>query len=97
MQIIIGGTLRPDGTLQLDDRPPIVPGRVRVTIEGVGPAEPQADALAVFEEIIAEQDQSSDHRRSAAELDAGIDALRDEWDERQQELEQIQRECQQAR
>jgi hypothetical protein len=36
--MIVEGTLKPDGTLELDQKPKLSPGRVRVTVETV--AEP---------------------------------------------------------
>ena len=33
--VIVQGTLRPDGTLELDEKPPLTPGRVQVTLQPV--------------------------------------------------------------
>jgi hypothetical protein len=35
--IIVSGTLNPDGSLELDNVPPLPPGRVRVTLESLSP------------------------------------------------------------
>ncbi len=42
-EIVIDGTLKPDGTLELDRKPELAPGRVRVVVQRVGPV-PQAAA-----------------------------------------------------
>jgi len=31
-EIVVEGTLKPDGTLELDEKPKLTPGRVRVTM-----------------------------------------------------------------
>jgi hypothetical protein len=33
--VIVEGTLFPDGTLKLDEKPQVIPGRVRVTVESL--------------------------------------------------------------
>ena len=35
VNIVVEGLLKPDGTLELRSRPPLSPGRVRVTLEAI--------------------------------------------------------------
>jgi hypothetical protein len=45
MGVILEGDLRADGTITLDARPPLPPGRVRVTVQGLARAAPPATRL----------------------------------------------------
>lgn len=83
------GTVRPDGTLELDQRLSFPPGRVRVRLEAAAPAESKpAESLVDFVRRIRGELQVAGHRfRTKEEIDAELDALRSEWDERLQELD----------
>jgi hypothetical protein len=41
-QVVVEGTLKPDGTLELDQKPGLPPGRVTVTVQPLSPASPPA-------------------------------------------------------
>src|SRR5947199_9515119 len=90
------GTLREDGTLVLDDKPNLPPGRVKVTVEPV-PDLTQTDVWQVLERIWAGQRARGHIPRSREEIDAELEASRQEDEERMQALERIHQECQQAR
>jgi hypothetical protein len=87
--VVIGGTLRPDGTLELDARPSLPPGRVRVTVESQSQSPAKRSLMSVLEEIWAERKALNMPGRTKDEIDAEIKAMRDEWEERQQALDQI--------
>ena len=89
--VVIGGTLRPDGTLVLDEKPNLRPGRVRVRVEAAQLAAPEKDLLELLEEIWAASDTVPGQRRTAEEIDATINALRDEGEERVREIGELQR------
>ena len=94
--IEIRGTLREDGTLVLDDRPNLPPGRVKVTIEPV-PDLTQTDVWQVLEHIRAGQRARGYVPRTREQIDAELEAARQEDEERMQALERIHEECSQAR
>jgi hypothetical protein len=70
---IIHGTLKDDGTLELDERPPLAPGRVQVAILPI-PAptttQPHRSILEVVDQIHAAQDASGYLGRSIEEMEA---------------------------
>lgn len=94
--IEVRGTLREDGTLALDDKPNLPPGRVKVTVEPV-PDEKQTDIWQFFERIWAEQRARGHIPRTREEIDAELEAARQQDEERMQELERIHEECEQHR
>jgi hypothetical protein len=95
--IEILGTLRTDGSLALDSKPDLPAGRVRVRIQGVNAPPTPAEALANLEAIWAERDQRKIAPRTAEEIDADLNALRDEWEDHQLALEKIQEDARRAR
>jgi uncharacterized protein (UPF0335 family) len=79
---IIQGTLRPDGTLDLDEKPNLPAGRVQVVLQRIErPDRPRATLAEVFEEIRQDQQAWGFAGRSKEEIDAEIRALRDEGED----------------
>lgn len=69
----IMGTLKTDGTLELDERPALNPGRVRVAIvpdEPLAGGQPCRTILDVLEDIRAAQAARGYHGRSIEEMEA---------------------------
>jgi hypothetical protein len=89
--VIVHGIVRPDGSLELNQPVALPPGEVEVTVQPVAaPQQPKKkDVLAVLERIWAEREAMGLRGRSKEQIDADIQAMRDEWDERQAELERI--------
>src|SRR6184192_3041533 len=94
--IEIQGTLREDGTLLLDQKPSLAPGRVKVTVEPVSELS-QTDVWQVLERIWTGQRARGHVPRSREAIDAELEASRQEDEERMQALERIHQEGQQAR
>jgi hypothetical protein len=92
----IQGTLQADGTLLLDKKPNLPPGRVRVTMQPLLDIT-QTDIWQFFERIWAEQRARGHVPRSKEEIDADIAASRQEDEERMLEIERLQEECWRAR
>jgi hypothetical protein len=88
----IQGTLQPDGTLLLDEKPNLPPGRVRVTVQPVLDYT-QTPIWKTLEKIHADLQASGHVPRSREEIDAEIAALRQEDEERMQAIERLQEEC----
>ncbi len=82
--VIVTGNLKADGTLELDERPPLAPGRVRVVIvptptpSGGGP---RRTILDVLDEIHAAQAARGYHGRSIEEMEADLAQQRAEDEE----------------
>ena len=88
----LAGTLNPDGTLVLDEKPNLRPGRVRVTVQ------PQLDPTQTpiwqtLDRIWEDLRLSGHVPRSKEEIDAELEASRQEDEERMQALQQIHEEC----
>ncbi len=96
-RVEVQGTLQPDGTLVLDEKPNLPAGRVKVEVEVIEPESVGPGAWAVLERIWAERKALGLVPRSAEEIDAELGALRDEWEDHQQALERLQEEARRAR
>jgi len=71
-EVIIEGTLNPDGTLQLDQKPNLSPGRVKIILQPtqVGTAH-QRGLADVIDEIRQSQQARGFLGRTGEEIDAG--------------------------
>ena len=86
-QVVIHGHIRADGTLEVEDRVNLPPGPVNVIVEAVAAA--KKGTLQVLEEIWAERESRGIVGRSKAEIDAEINAMRDEDEQRMREIEEL--------
>ena len=88
--ITVTGRLRPDGTIVLDQKPQLPPGRVRVQIEPAsaeqGPQSGQ-EFTALMERVWEARGERT--TRTGDEIVAEIRAMREESDERLLALERI--------
>jgi hypothetical protein len=58
-EIVVAGTLKPDGTLELDHKPDLAPGRVTVVLRPESEAAPpQEDWWQYLQRIRAEREAS---------------------------------------
>jgi hypothetical protein len=87
----IQGTLLENGTLELDQKPNLPPGRVQVTVKPV-PDYKQTEIWQFFERLWAEQRAKGHVPRAREEIDAELEAARQEDEERMLELERIHEE-----
>jgi hypothetical protein len=70
---VVEGTLKDDGTLELDETPPLAPSRVRVTIlpmPAIAVAQPHRTILDVLDEIHSAQEARGYRGRSTEEMEA---------------------------
>ena len=75
--LVVHGQIRPDGTLQVEEKVNLPPGPVTVTVQAM--ATPTGKrTLQVLQEIWAEREARGMVGRSAKEVDAEIDAMRNE-------------------
>ena len=81
-EVVMEGILRPDGTLELDRKPKLAPGRVTVVLrqgDEANPARPLDEAFfQMMEEIWAEQKARGHVPRSEEEVEAERRRLRQE-------------------
>ena len=84
---VIEGTLKPDGTLELDEKPSLSPGRVTVILQPVQAKAPGQRGLAdVIDEIRKGQQARGFQGRSAKEIEEGLRESEDDYEKRMQEL-----------
>jgi hypothetical protein len=94
--IEIPGTLHADGTLVLDEKPDLPPGRVKVTVQPANPLGGAGnDVISILNRIHTAQAQRGHVPRSVEEIEASLADLRD--DERTEMIERIQEECRRQR
>ena len=94
IEVVVQGSVRPDGTLELSQPVNLPPGEVRVIVQAVTPPSGSGDnVLTVLERIWAERRAKGMQGRSGEQIDADIQSMRDEWEERQRKLEKIQAEA----
>jgi hypothetical protein len=72
--------LQSDGTLTLDEKPALPAGRVKVILQSMENAQPKPDPWATLEQIWADRKARGVQPRSAAEIDAQINVMREERD-----------------
>jgi hypothetical protein len=87
----VRGAVTADGQLVLDGNLDMPPGRVEVIVRRIQDASGERrPMLETLKRIWAEQEARGFRGRSAEEIIADVDAMRDEWEERQQGLEDLQ-------
>ncbi len=84
--IVVQGTLEADGTLHLDQKPTLAPGRVRVTVEPLATESQAGRFWNMMNHIWADLRASGRTPRSREQIDAEIDDLRQEADDRMQRI-----------
>lgn len=88
-QIVLEGEVAPDGMLHVDQRVSLPPGPVYVTVQTAPRPAPERGTLQVLRDIWAEREARSLRGRTKQEVDAEIDAMRDEDERRMREIESI--------
>jgi hypothetical protein len=86
-EVVLEGTLKPDGTLELDQKPSLAPGRVKVILQPASTGRPEQRGLAdVIDEIRQGQQARGFPGRSAEEIEAGLHEGEEEYERRMQAL-----------
>jgi hypothetical protein len=98
-EVVVGGTLKPDGTLELDQKPNLSPGRVQVVLRQESDKDlPAGDPFFdLLNSIWAGQHARGHVPRSAEQVEAERRQIREEWEERTREIERIQEESRRLR
>ena len=94
-EAIVGGTLNPDGTLELDQKPNLPPGRVTVVLrQEADVVLPSDDPFWQRMQAMWDAQRASGHvPRSVKEIEAQQRQMRDGWTERQETIERLQEEA----
>lgn len=80
-EIVVEGTLKPDGTLELDQKPNLSPGRVQVVLRSTQEAvSTQEGWWPYMQRIRSEREAAGYHFLSEAEMEAHIQWLREDED-----------------
>ena len=95
--VVIQGIVKPDGTLELQEKVNLPAGQVQVTVTPL-PELPKDDPFWQMMQRIWNGQKARGHvPRSTEEVEAERRALREEWDERMRTMEQIQHEARKLR
>ena len=87
-EIVVEGTLKPDGTLELDEKPSLSPGRVTVILQPAQASTTSRRGLAdVIDEIRQGQQARGFQGRSAQDIETGLREGEDEYEQRMQALQ----------
>jgi hypothetical protein len=88
--ITVSGNVRDDGTLEVSEKLNLPAGRVQVTVQSA--TEPvQPERFWTMMETIWKDLQAAGHKpRTREEIDAEINALREEAEEEMQKIERLQ-------
>jgi hypothetical protein len=91
VESIVHGTLNADGTLELDEQPKLPPGRVVVVVRSTDSDQARRSVWDVLDDIRRQHQAEGYQGRSKEEIDEQIDALRNEFEEHQAQLDRIRR------
>ena len=92
-QVEVHGTLRPDGTLVLDEAPNLPPGRVRVLLHSEEPVAPARESLVEFVQRVQRESLArGDRFMTDDELHAWIEELRADDDRIEEAYRQAEEE-----
>lgn len=90
--IVVNGTVKADGTLELEEKVPLPAGPVQVTVQPL-PELPADDPFWQRMRAIWDAQNARGHvPRSTREVEAERQAFRDEWEERLAEMERLREE-----
>jgi hypothetical protein len=88
--VVVEGTVKPDGSLELDSKLELPPGRVQLIVQPL-PELPEDDPFwQMMRGIWAAQKARGHVARTKEEIDAETDALRQDSEEEMQEVERLQ-------
>jgi hypothetical protein len=96
-QVTVHGTLNADGTLELDEKPNLSPGRVQVTVAPLADLPRDDPFWQRMQAMWAAQESRGFVPRSAQEVEAERRQVRQEWEERMQRIEQVRAEAEAIR
>jgi hypothetical protein len=93
MQITLAGTVKADGTLELDDKVAMPEGRVLVTVQPAVQPAPDDAFWKVMNEIWAGQRARGHVPRTREQIDADLRELRNDAEAEIQAVERLHQQC----
>lgn len=93
--IIVEATLRPDGSLELHEKLPLLPGRVQLVVQSL-PNLPDDPFWQMMKQMWADQKSRGQVPRTREEIDAELEQLDSEADEEMQATERLQEQYRQT-
>jgi hypothetical protein len=96
-QFEVEGTLRADGTLLLDEKPNLPPGRVHVTVQPVVQLPAEDPFWQRMQDIWDSQKAAGRRPRTKEQIDAELRTLDDDAEAEMQATERLQEEFRQVR
>jgi hypothetical protein len=87
-EVVVQGTLHADGTIQLDEKPNLPPGRVQVVVHAL-PQLPEGDPFWQRMQAIWAIPRTGTSEGGEKSLEE-VRRARDEWDDHQRDLERLQ-------
>ncbi len=98
-ETVLEGTILVDGTLELDHKPNLPPGRVTVVLRQMAPIElPKDDPFwQRMQAMWSIRDSQEAKTTSGEDTVAELNRMREEWDERQQRIERLQEKSREQR
>lgn len=94
---VVAGTIRPDGTLELQEKLNLPAGKVQVTLVPLPELSRDDPFWQLMQGIWAGQKARGHVPRSAEDVEAERRAVRDEWDERMARITRVQQEAERLR
>jgi len=88
-QVIVHGWISQDGSLEVEEKLNLPPGPVDVTVQAAAARPSRRDTFEVLQEIWHERAALGLKGRSAEEIDAEINALRNDSEEEIREVERL--------
>lgn len=85
-EAIITGTLHADGTLDLDQKPDLLPGRVRVTLQPDQSGKRPRGITEILDDIHRGQQERGFEGRPLEEIDATLREGEEEYEQRIQDV-----------
>jgi hypothetical protein len=91
--VVIQGIVRADGTLELEGKLPLPPGRVSVTLEPVPYSQDTDPFFVMLRHIWAEREQAGKPFRTGEQAQEALRHLREDAAEEIAEIGRLQEEC----
>jgi len=79
-EVVLEGTLKPDGTLELDEKPNLSPGRVTVVLRQEVERPAQEGWWPYMQRVRAEREAAGYHFMNEAEMQAHLEWLHEDED-----------------
>jgi hypothetical protein len=92
-EVTLEGTLKPDGKLELDQKPNLTPGRVKVVIQGTSSREPDGNWWDYLQQARRQLEAMNYPTMTESEVQSHIEWLRGEDDR----IEEVYREMEEHR